>query len=82
MRFDGIGGIRTTTDFIYAIDPQGLRMEYVPETSLDGVIVVRRASSPVVIYFFRNDILDDNSSLFPQDYEGEDSDSEYLFEYE
>jgi len=80
MRFDGIGGIRTTTDFIYAIDPQGLRMEYVPETSLDGVTVVRRASSPVVIYFFRNDILDDSSSFFPQDYEGEDSDSEFIFE--
>jgi hypothetical protein len=82
MRFDGIGGIRTTTDFIYAIDPQGLRMEYVPETSLDGIIVVRRASSPVVIYFFRNDIQDDSASLFPQDYEGEDSDSDFLFEYE
>jgi len=80
MRFDGIGGIKTTTDFIYAIDPQGLRMEYVPETSLDGVTVVRRASSPVVVYFFRNDILDDSSSLFPQDYEGEDSDSEFIFE--
>jgi len=81
MRFDGIGGIRTTTDFIYAIDPQGLRMEYVPETSLDGVTVVRRASSPVVVYFFKNDIQDDRSSLFPQDFQGEDSDSEYSFEF-
>jgi len=81
MRFDGIGGIRTTTDFIYALDPQGLRMEYVPETSLDGVTVVRRASSPVVVYFFRNDIQDDRSSLFLQDYQGEDSDSEYFFEF-
>jgi hypothetical protein len=80
MRFDGIGGIRTTTDFIYAIDPQGLRMEYVPETSLDGVTVVRRASSPVVVYFFRNDVQDDRSPLFLQDFQGEDSDSEFLFE--
>ena len=80
MRFDGIGGIRTTTDFIYALDPQGLRLEYVPETSLDGVTVVRRASSPVVVYFFRNDVQDDSSSLFPQDYQEEDSDSEYSFE--
>ena len=80
MRFDGIGGIGTTTDFIYAIDPQGLRMEYVPETSLDGVTVVRRASSPVVVYFFKNDIQDDSSSLFP-DFQGEDSDSEYPFEF-
>jgi len=80
MRFDGIGGIRTTTDFIYALDPQGLRLEYVPETSLDGVTVVRRASSPVVVYFFRNDVQDDSSSLFPQDYQEEDGDSEYSFE--
>ncbi len=56
-------------------------MEYVPETSLDRVTVVRRASSPVVVYFFRNDIQDDRSSLFPQDYLGEDGDSEYSFEY-
>jgi hypothetical protein len=83
LRFDGIGGIRTTADFIYALDPQGIRIEYVPQTSLDGVTVVRRASSPVVAYFFRNDIQDDRSSYFPQeqDYQGEDSDSEYVFEF-
>jgi hypothetical protein len=80
MRFDGIGGFEVTTDFIYAIDAQGLRMEYVPQTSLDGVTVVRRASSPVVVYFFRNDIQDDRSSYFPQDYQGEDSEGEYFFE--
>jgi hypothetical protein len=81
MYFDGIGGIKTEADFIYAIDPQGLRIEYVPQTSLDGVIVVRRASSPVVVYFFRNDMQDDRSSFFPQDYQGEDSDSEFFFEH-
>jgi hypothetical protein len=87
MCFDGIGGIKITTDFIYALDTQGLRMEYVPQTSLDGVTVVRRASSPVVIYFFRNDILNDRSSFYPEDYQGEGSDSdpksplaEYSFE--
>jgi hypothetical protein len=80
LRFDGIGGIRIATDFIYAIDPQGLRIEYVPQTSLDGVTVVRRASSPVVIYFLRNDAQDEITSFFPQDYQGEDSESEYFFE--
>jgi len=80
MRFDGVGGIRTTTDFIYALDTQGLRMEYVPQTSLDGVTVVRRASSPVVIYFFRNDIQDDRSFFYPQDYQDEDDDLESLLE--
>jgi len=80
MRFDGVGGIRTTTDFIYALDTQGLRMEYVPETSLDGVTVVRRASSPVVVYFFRNDIQDDRSFFYPQDYQEEEDDPEFLLE--
>jgi hypothetical protein len=76
MRFDGIGGVRTTTDFIYAMDPQGFRIEYVPGTSLDGVTVVRRASSPVVVYFFRNDIQDERSSFFQEEYQGEESDSD------
>jgi hypothetical protein len=39
--------------FLYTLDAQGLRMEYVPESSLDGVTVTRRASSPMVIYFFK-----------------------------
>ena len=56
MRFNGIGGIQTQTDFMYRIDPQGFRIEYVPQTSLDGMTVVRRASSPLTIYFFRNDM--------------------------
>ena len=59
MRFDGIGGVESQTDFMYRIDSQGLRIEYVPPTSLDGLTVVRRASSPVIIYFFRNDMPDD-----------------------
>jgi len=53
--FDGIGGAKLPVDFIYSLDSQGFRIEHVPQTSLDGVTVVRRASSPLVIYFFRAD---------------------------
>jgi hypothetical protein len=38
---------------MYSFDTQGLRIEYVPDTSKDGNLVARRASSPTVIYFYR-----------------------------
>ena len=53
LHFDGIGGVGAQADFMYSLDSQGFRIEYVPQTSLDGVTVVRRASSPLVIYFFK-----------------------------
>jgi hypothetical protein len=53
LLFDGIGGPGTMVDFMYTLDAQGFRIEYVPPETLDGVIVTRRAASPVVIYFFR-----------------------------
>jgi len=61
LNFDGIGGARSQADFLYSLDSQGFRIEYVPQTSLDGVTVVRRASSPLIIYFFRTDNSDDRS---------------------
>jgi len=58
LRFDGIGGTRVNVDFMYSLDTQGFRIEYVPQTSLDGITVVRRASSPLVIYFFKTERTD------------------------
>jgi hypothetical protein len=55
LRFDGIGGAAVDVDFLYNLDSQGIRIEHVPQTSLDGVTVVRRASSPLVIYFFKTE---------------------------
>jgi hypothetical protein len=49
LRFDGAPPVR----FMYTLDAQGLRIEYVPDTSMDGSLVARRASSPTVIYFYR-----------------------------
>jgi hypothetical protein len=47
------GGPDMTVRFLYTLDSQGFRLEYVPETSLDDITVVRRASSPIVLYFFK-----------------------------
>jgi hypothetical protein len=57
LTFDGInkgaseaGG---TVHFLYSMDKQGLRMEYVSPEDIEGVTVTRRAASPMVIYFFK-----------------------------
>jgi hypothetical protein len=50
MYFDGHAA---PVRFMYLFDTQGLRIEFVPETSMDGSLVARRASSPIVIYFYR-----------------------------
>lgn len=55
MHFDDTGGRRSSVDFMYTLDSQGLRLEFVPQTSLDGITVARRASSPQVIFFFRTE---------------------------
>ncbi len=51
LAFDGLPASRV--DFLYALEPNGLRLEYLPASSLDGVLVKRRASSPTVIFFTR-----------------------------
>jgi hypothetical protein len=53
LNFNGIGGPGVTVDFMYTIDDQGFRVEYVPPENIDGVTVTRRAASPTVIYFHR-----------------------------
>jgi len=43
-----------TIYFLYALDNQGLRLEVVPDYGIENTTVIRRASSPVVLYFFRD----------------------------
>jgi hypothetical protein len=50
LRFEGAS---LPVRFMYSLDAQGLRMEYAPDTSMDGNMAVRRASSPTIIYFYR-----------------------------
>ena len=56
MLFDGIGGNIYAANFMYRLDSTGFRIEHVPQTSLDGNVVVRRASSPLIIFFLRDDM--------------------------
>ena len=55
LRFDGVNGGRIPVRFMYSLDTQGFRLEYAPDTSMNGNTVVRRASSPMVLYFFRTE---------------------------
>jgi hypothetical protein len=61
LRFDTAGSLisgpsqAAEVDFMYTLDNQGFRIEYAPPTSRDGITVARRASSPMVIYFYRSE---------------------------
>jgi len=55
LRFHGIGTSGAEVNFMYTLDNQGFRLEYVPDTSMDGVVVNRRSSSPLVLYFFKTE---------------------------
>ena len=48
--------IRTnnTFYFMYGLDNQGLRLEVVPAFGIEDTTVMRRSSSPVVLYFFKD----------------------------
>jgi hypothetical protein len=60
LRFDTVGAAVSggpasrgaEVDFMYTLDNQGFRIEYAPPTSRDGIVIARRASSPMVIYFY------------------------------
>ena len=53
LRFTDIRS-NNTLNFIYALDNQGLRMEVVPNVGIDDNTVMRRSTSPMVLYFFKD----------------------------
>ena len=55
FHFNAFNRQGTDVNFMYVLDNQGFRLEYVPETSMDGIVVSRRSSSPLVLYFFRDE---------------------------
>jgi hypothetical protein len=59
LRFDVPGSYSPGVTFLYTLDDRGLRLEYVPRTNLNGVVVTRRAASPQVIYFYKADYWSD-----------------------
>jgi hypothetical protein len=42
---------------MYVLDNQGFRIEIAPESSIEDVTIVHRASSPMVLYFFKDEEL-------------------------
>jgi hypothetical protein len=55
LRFDGISGTGAELRFMYTVDDQGIRIEYVPPDNLEGVTVPRRAATPTILYFFKTE---------------------------
>jgi len=45
----------TPVYFMYTLDNQGLRLEAIPEFTIENITVTRRSPSPVVMYFFRDE---------------------------
>ena len=56
LRFANAGR-ETALRCMYFLDNQGFRLEIVPEANIDGVVVIRRAASPMILYFFRDEEL-------------------------
>jgi hypothetical protein len=60
----GTGGAKeTAVYFMYTLDNQGFRLEVVPDYNIEGVTITRRASSPVVLYFFRDQPVSDRADI-------------------
>jgi len=58
LRFAGTGGKETAVlHCMYALDNQGFRIEVAPETTIEDNTVIRRAASPMVLYFFKDAVL-------------------------
>jgi hypothetical protein len=59
LRFNSAGGETgaggTALCFMYTLDNQGFRLEFVPASNVEDITVSRRAGSPVVLYFFRDE---------------------------
>jgi hypothetical protein len=66
LRFDEIAGETASLHFMYTVDEQGLRIEYVPPDNLEGVLVMRRAATPIILYFFKNERTDPAPALPPE----------------
>ena len=43
-----------TLRFMYSLDNQGMRLEVVPDYAVEDATVMRRSSSPMVLYFFKD----------------------------
>jgi hypothetical protein len=62
LHFTGMGQAaanragETAVHFMYGMDNQGFRLEVVPNYCIEDVTITRRDSSPVTLYFFRDEL--------------------------
>jgi hypothetical protein len=61
LRFNRTGA-PAALRFMYTLDSQGFRLEYVPDSGMENLVVSRRAPSPMVLYFFK----DERTAVPPQ----------------
>jgi hypothetical protein len=54
LTFRFTDGSKLILRFMYNMDNQGLRLEVLPDFAVEDITVTRRASSPMVLYFFRD----------------------------
>lgn len=55
FHFNGIGSPGTAANFLYTLDAQGIRLEYVPPGNVEESTVTHRAASPIIIYFMKTE---------------------------
>jgi hypothetical protein len=59
FKYRSLNGQDIPVNFFYTIDRDsdsgGIRLEYIPQSNIDGNRVLRRASSPMIIYFYHAD---------------------------
>lgn len=67
-------------DFLYSIEDQGLRIEYIPKTGIDGVTVIRKDMSPTVVYFSKGMVYAETpqSPAVPEETALDDADEVFL----
>jgi hypothetical protein len=68
LRFDGIAGPGAELHFVYTVEEQGIRIEYVPPDNLEGVTVMRRAATPTILYFFKTERPDPAQAAPPPEF--------------
>jgi hypothetical protein len=49
--FDAVSGVSDTLTFLYSLENQGIRMEYVPPENIQGSTITRTTAGSLVIYF-------------------------------
>ncbi|MDR0290786.1 MAG: SH3 domain-containing protein [Treponema sp.] len=55
MRFSGSNRNAAALRCMYVLDNQGFRIEIAPESTIEDNTIVRRAVSPMVLYFFKDE---------------------------